>query len=242
MEIVITCEHASATVPAEWLPLFRESGASELLTTHRGYDAGAASLATELGVALSVKPFLGETTRLLCDLNRSRHHPKVFSEFTRDLDAGAKSEILDRHWVPYREAVTRAIQRGIQYSGSVLHLSCHSFTPVLDGVTRTTGIGLLYDPARSLERDCVDRLQGALQSAFRDLRIHRNQPYRGTSDGFTTHLRKQFSGTEYGGIELELNQRLVHAPASEWRALRSTLVEVLATTICDPMGMPPPAP
>ncbi len=36
-----------------------------------------------------------------------------------------------------------------------------------------------------------------------------NYPYRGASDGLTTHLRKRFHVNEYLGIELEINQELL---------------------------------
>jgi hypothetical protein len=39
--------------------------------------------------------------------------------------------------------------------------------------------------------------------------VRRNYPYRGTADGFTTYLRRQFSARKYLGIELEVNQSLL---------------------------------
>jgi hypothetical protein len=39
------------------------------------------------------------------------------------------------------------------------------------------------------------------------LKVHRNSPYRGATDGFTTALRRQFGVDEYIGVEVEVNQK-----------------------------------
>ena len=49
----------------------------------------------------------------------------------------------------------------------------------------------------------------SLQSQLRQqtgLRIRLNYPYLGRADGMTTWLRKQYTQTQYLGIEIELNQ------------------------------------
>jgi hypothetical protein len=52
-------------------------------------------------------------------------------------------------------------------------------------------------------------LRRELSQALPHLRVRRNRPYRGTSDGLTTHLRRRFAAKDYAGIELELNQALL---------------------------------
>ncbi len=217
--IIVTCEHASNAVPAEWRGAFR---GTDVLKTHRAWDPGAGLLAREMAATLNAPAFSGEVTRLLVDLNRSETHRKVFSEFTLPY---ARNDLLQRYWRPYRNEVTSTIEHALM-RGAVLHLSVHSFTPVLDGQTRNADIGLLYDPARRLEREFCSAWRTELRAAQPALRVRMNYPYRGTSDGVTTAMRRQF-GTRYAGIELEVNQAISAQPKASWAWLRTALLDSL---------------
>lgn len=116
----------------------------------------------------------------------------------------------------------------------MFHLSVHSFTPTLDGQTRNADAGLLYDPGRPRERECCTAWQRAMRTADPRLRVRRNYPYRGVSDGLTTHLRRVFPPEDYLGIELELNQAIVARDGEARRALMRTLTETLHTIIWSP--------
>ena len=41
----------------------------------------------------------------------------------------------------------------------------------------------------------------------KNLVVRFNYPYKGISDGFTKYLRTRFTGKQYIGIELEVNQK-----------------------------------
>jgi predicted N-formylglutamate amidohydrolase len=114
----------------------------------------------------------------------------------------------------------------------VIHLSSHSFTPLLDGKLRSADVGLLYDPARSGEAALCARWKRALGTALPDLRVRRNYPYAGKGDGLTAHLRRRFPDDAYIGIELEINQAIVHAAGRPWARLRSALIDSLRIA-CD---------
>jgi predicted N-formylglutamate amidohydrolase len=87
----------------------------------------------------------------------------------------------------------------------------HTFTSVWKGRRRSTEIGLLYDPSRSLEARLVGTWRYALQrhESSRHLTVHRNRPYRGWTDGLVSGLRTQYPDRRYAGIELEVSQALV---------------------------------
>ncbi|MEZ5977348.1 MAG: N-formylglutamate amidohydrolase [Planctomycetota bacterium] len=231
---VVSAEHASARVPAQLRGLFASRTARAALASHRGSDPGTTELARDLARALHAPVFVAGASRLVCDLNRSLHHPRLFSEWTRDLDAAAKERVLARYWHPHRSAVEDAVRRGIDEVGRVVHLAVHSFTPVLDGEARTMDVAWLYDPRRRSEREFTERWRDELHALRPDLVLARNRPYRGTADGFTTHLRRHLSDRIYSGIELEVSQRLTLGPAAEWRRLRrdleATLVAAFATS------------
>lgn len=200
---LFTCEHGGRAVPARFAPLFRDAG--KVLQSHRGWDPGALEVFERLAPALGDAAFPAATTRLLVDLNRSLHHPRVFSEFTRGLPRASREEIVAQWWRPWRENVAGTIADWREAGAPVRHFSVHSFTPVLDDQVRNADIGLLHDPSRALELDFCRRWQALL--AARGWRVRRNYPYRGTADGHTTALRRRFP-RGYAGIELELNQAL----------------------------------
>jgi predicted N-formylglutamate amidohydrolase len=203
--LVVSCEHGGNRVPGHFAELFR--GRKRLLESHRGYDHGALELAGAIAVAFGAPIFSSEVTRLLVDFNSSPDSRNLFSEISRGLTTEEKAEVLRRFYHPYRLAVEMAVAGLTEAGRRVVHISVHSFTPELSGKIRNADLGLLYDPSRIAEREfCGGWLKELSLEAPRWL-IRRNYPYRGTSDGLTTALRRRFSGGSYLGIELEINQR-----------------------------------
>lgn len=233
--LLITCEHGGNAVPRRWRALF--AGHEALLESHRGLDAGSLTMARELAQAFGTALIASRTTRMLIDLNRSRGHPRLFSPVTRALAPAERRRILERYYLPYREAVERRVARYVAGGRRVLHLSSHSFTAELDGEVRNADLGLLYDPARRPERELCDRWRAALIARNPSLRVRRNYPYPGKADGLTTHLRRLHPGSAYLGIELELNQRFVMAGGPQWTRLRRTVIAALS----DVLDWPPSA-
>ena len=224
---VVTCEHGGNSVPRAYARLF-EGKARALLKTHRGYDAGALQLAVDMAQALGAPLFACRTTRLLVDLNRSIGHPALFSKVSARASAAVRKAILERHYFPFRDAVEAFIGNAVARGRSVVHISSHSFTPVLNGRVRNADLGLLYDPRRGGERLLCRNWQRAVQGrdSPSDLKVRLNYPYRGTADGFTVHLRRRFGAASYLGIELEINQRHT-LPPRHWTAFRRRVVAAL---------------
>lgn len=225
VSLIITCEHGGNSIPPRYRHLFR--GYEKLLQTHRGYDAGALIMAQELADAFKAPLFVATTSRLLIDLNRSVGHPRLYSEATRNAPAELRREILEAHYLPYRSQIEAHIAREIAQGRRVIHISSHSFTPVLNGEVRNADIGLLYDPSRAGELELCRRWQAALKAIAPGLRVRRNYPYTGKSDGFTAYLRKRFQAQAYAGIELEINQKQVLPANKSWRELRQQLAAAL---------------
>lgn len=230
--VIITCEHGGNEVPSKYAGLFR--GADRILKTHRGYDIGALAVARDIAEALHAPLHAATTTRLLIDLNRSIGHPSCFSEFTSGLDEQAKLALIRRCYAPYRTRVEKQIARWVKRGERVLHLSVHSFTPVLRGATRNADIGLLYDSRRVREKELVTSWLWTL-SLESPYRVRRNYPYLGRSDGFTTALRHRYPAARYLGIELEINQRLLASTVQE-PFVRGVIVESLQTLLGPWMG------
>lgn len=221
---IITCEHASNAVPPELRRAFAHARAA--LNSHRGWDIGALPIAEQLAAAHASPLFVGRWTRLAVDLNRSPSNPALLSEFTRKLPPDQRARLIADHYTPYRTAVGAHTAIAIKTHGRALHLSVHTFTPVMKGKPRNLDIGLLFDHRRTHERDLCERWRDAINGAHPGLRVRFNLPYRGASDGLTAHLRTIHSADAYTGVELEVNQALV---ATRARATR--VGAMLATTL-----------
>ena len=224
--VLVTCEHGGHRVPPRYRSLFRGKGA--LLRSHHGWDAGALRVARGLAAAISAPLIAATTTRLLVDLNRSPHNPRVFSALTRALPRDERRALLARYHRPHWDRVRAALDA---HPGRTLHVAVHSFTPRWNGEPREFRIGLLYDPQRSRERELAREWQRRLGRSLSPGAVRRNAPYRGDADGLTTALRRERAPARYLGIELELNQDAV-ARSTDRRALvvrlRSTLKDLLA--------------
>lgn len=238
--VVISCEHAAHTVPATFAYLFAAAGQSrpsvrDLLRSHRGWDPGAAQLSESFENVFQVTAMRGEYSRLLVELNRSVHHPNLFSEFSKNLSKPQRQQVLDDYYWPYRNRVLAAVESCIHDFGKCLHLSIHTFTPVWHGVLRRADIGLLYDPASRQESKFCQLWQSELKTAAPDLWVRRNYPYRGVADGFTTFLRKkcrQPNDSVYMGVELEVNQKFpVDRKVADWKQLCTTLAKSAQTSL-----------
>lgn len=216
--ILITCEHAANEVPKEYKELFTKH--QELLKTHRGVDIGALRVAKSIERSFKAPLIYCPITRLLVDLNRSLHSPTLFF---LPLQTAVKNYLLLRYYFPYRQQVVDAIEKGIKKHGRVLHLSIHSFTPKLHGVTRNADIGLLYDSKRKREKSYCRAVGEALRENSEYV-VRYNYPYLGASDGLTTTLRKKFKEENYLGIEIEINQELALKP-------QNTLIQALRSAV-----------
>ena len=232
--LMITCEHASNALPGIVVRSFRECNIEEakrldiescntfgipdeVLASHRGYDIGAYKVFFNLVKRL--KPDFhcqGSFSRLVVDLNRSTTSKSFFSEYTIRLPKIVKEHITTL-WQKYRDKIENFVAKAIPEKQrkfgdniplKVIHLGIHSFTPVLNGVERDADVGILYDPSRPAEARIADVLIKNILEREPSLRIRKNYPYLGKSDGLTTTLRQKF-GTAYAGIEIEINQKLL---------------------------------
>lgn len=209
---LISCEHASNTVPEQYAHLFASPEAKRLLSTHRGWDIGALPVAVDLAQRLSAPLLCTRITRLLIEANRSLEAHDLFSATSRDLPDAEKQAIIDRYYLPYRTSLERTIAALIGSGHRVLHLSVHSCTDELNGNTRDFELGLLFDPKRSFESRITARISDWFSREHPEYRVVHNKPYLGTDDGMTTELRKLFPDPVYAGIELELRQGHIADP------------------------------
>ena len=230
MKCIISCEHASNRVPPRFSHVFE--GREKILSSHQAYDAGAAGVARRLGRHCSSSVHLGSISRLLIDLNRSLFNRKsLYTSYSRKLPQDERQLLLHKYYQPFREKVTEEIGRSISRERPVLHISLHSFSPVKSGKVRKADIGLLYDPARRTEKHICRFLAGLLKEKAVSLRVRRNYPYLGKTDGFTAFLRGKYPGKMYAGIEIELNQALLSSGKENKRKVEDIMAEGIRTIL-----------
>ena len=227
--LVITCEHGGNRIPSRYRDLFHDHQA--LLDSHRGFDPGALIMARELALAFAAPLVAATVSRLLVELNRSVGNPSLYYEAILNAPSELRQLVLKHYYQPYRKQVERLVRQTIADHGQVIHCSCHSFTPELDGKERNADIGLLYDPARPGERDLCERWKAALKTCAPHLKVRRNYPYAGKGDGLPAWFRRRLPPDVYVGIELEINQKHVIRAGRHWTELRKVIAESLCRAL-----------
>lgn len=225
MKLLLTCEHATNAIPSQYAYLFETQ--KEVLETHEGFDPGAFDLFNFLETLADASNYQ-KVGRLLVETNRSLHHPKLFSRFSKELAQPEKNSIIATYYSPYRSRVENMIRDFQQDNHVVLHISVHSFTPVFNSLERNCDIGILYDPGIPLEKQWCEQFKALLnqKSAYK---IRSNYPYLGKADGFTTYLRKRFP-ENYLGVEIEINQKFVNSNLMDGR-VKKLLFDCLEKSI-----------
>jgi predicted N-formylglutamate amidohydrolase len=222
--VLISCEHGGNRIPARYRQWF--AGQEAALASHRGYDPGALATARLLAAATGARLAFATVSRLLVELNRSAHHPRVFSDIIRRAPRAVRREVFERYYVPYHQAIGAEVAAAIAAGALVVHLGSHSFTPVFDGIERRADAGVLYDPARALEARFAAHWVHALRARGAGV-VRRNYPYEGRNDGLPTVLRRRFAPEDYLGLELEVNQRHALAGGPAWARLQRGIAAAL---------------
>ncbi|MGW8161639.1 MAG: N-formylglutamate amidohydrolase [Desulfobulbales bacterium] len=225
--LLVTCEHAGKRVPAVFQHLF--AGRAEILDTHRAYDPGALDIARFLASSFKADLLSSQISRLLIDSNRSETNPRLFSQFSKKLSLSDKERLLAQYYRPYLSAVTSKTAEAVNHGYILVHVAVHTFIPELNGKKRTADIGLLYDPGRTKEKKLCARWKDELQQLDSSLRVRRNYPYLGKTDGLPTQLRRKFPPDHYLGIELEINQAI--SPGEKGHSLKLNISSSLNSAL-----------
>jgi predicted N-formylglutamate amidohydrolase len=220
MKAFLTCEHAGYDIPV-WLNKHFHVP-EEVLVSHQGWDPGAYVIAKALKKRLGVPLWSVHTSRLLVEANRSQGHKQFFSAYSKGLDEALKARAINYIYMPFRRAVNQWIHEHLTL-GPLIHLSIHSFTPILGKEKRKADIGLLYDPRYPLEVELCHQLY--LELKDRSWHVRKNYPYQGKSDGHTKQLRKKWAAYGYAGIEIEVNQGLFFEGKQPQEALIKDLTQ-----------------
>lgn len=206
---ILSCEHGGGNIPMKYRLFFEE--ALNTLEIHRIFDYGALSLYHQLKNEFTGFSHHSTDSRLLVDLNRTLEAPSLFSEFEDGFSQEQKLEILNEYYHPYRNRFIQYLNPIFERGSFVVHVSVHSFTPILDGVERNADIGILFDPAFQQERRLAQMWKWLIHKEMPQLKVRFNYPYLGKTDGHVVYYRRRYPN-QYAGLELELNYRCVDDP------------------------------
>lgn len=203
--LVLTCEHASRTVPSEYQNL---GISDEALSRHIGWDIGARWVVETISQLLDAPAVCSRYSRLLIDCNRDvRDHDLIVleSDGTRisgnaEISEQEREKRLTQFYQPYHEAIDQLLQ---ERSGrETVLLSIHSFTPKLGMKERPFDLGVLFDRHEDLAQEVGQRLH------YKEYRVRYNEPYSGL-DGliFSARSHGERHGLLY--LELEINNGMI---------------------------------
>lgn len=211
--IVLSCEHASWTLP----PGVDLGVGEEVLRSQSGWDHGAYEIATRISDVLGLVLHAGAFTRMFVDLNRGPDHPDVTPIVCYGasvpgnvtLSPADKAARIAMFHAPYWDEVRRDVAARLHDRGSVLHFSSHSFDPSLDPAARVYDVGVLYDPTHAFEAELAERMLFHMRGAGLDVRA--NQPYGGGGSAICSSLRGENAGARYAGIQLETSHAVTYS-------------------------------
>ncbi|MBE1285616.1 MAG: N-formylglutamate amidohydrolase [Rhodobacteraceae bacterium] len=211
---LITCDHATNTVPPEIsngdLGLARED-----MERHIAYDVGAYEVAKHLGQLLNAPVIASNFSRLVIDPNRGEDDPTLLMKLydgsiipgNRNADASERERRLNMCYRPYHRELARLA--GLPH---VVIVSLHSFTRQLRGrPPRPWHIGVLYPEGERFSPVLIRELQ-----AQGDLCVGENEPYTGYLPGDA--IDKHGTAHNRPNTLIELRNDLIadHAGQREW--------------------------
>lgn len=201
--IVLVCDHASCRFPESLSHLGLDPFARRC---HLAVDIGAGPLTERLSESLGVTAVLAQYSRLVVDCNRQLLDPSAFLVFgdgifipgnsnLQQADKDARSEAI--YW-PYHRVVSDQINRLRSIAGRLpFFVSIHSFTPVLNGISRPWEMGVLWDTDEEVARMMLEELGAA------GYKVGDNEPYTGKApQDFTVDHHAEEIGLRHAAVEI----------------------------------------
>jgi len=202
LPMLLVCDHASRRFPVSLGDLGLDPA---LRRCHLAWDIGAGALTRLLAQRLGASAVLQRYSRLVIDCNRQLLDPGAFLEFgdgviipgNRNLDDQQKQARASEIYWPYHYAVAEELVRLRQRPSPPAVYAIHSFTPVLNGVSRHWEIGVLWDKDQRIAMPMID----ALRAQGYD--VGDNEPYSGKApQDFTIDHHAESAGLPHVGIEI----------------------------------------
>lgn len=222
--LLLVCDHASARLPRSLGDLGLDPPARR---GHLAVDIGAGPVVRHLAAELGVTAVLAGYSRLVVDLNRDLLDPAAFLEFgdgvvipgNRSLSPEAKAARAGAFYEPYHRAIEEQVARLREAGPGPAVVAVHSFTPVLEGVSRPWQMGILWDADRRFAEAVIRLLREA------GFVVGDNEPYSGKApQDYTIDTHGEAAGLPHVGIEIR--QDLVDGDEGA-RAIAAVIAQAL---------------
>ena len=200
--ILLVCDHASCRFPQALGDMGLDPFARRC---HLAIDIGAGKLTENLAKSLGVTAVIAQYSRLVVDCNRQLMDPGAFLEYgdgilvpgNRNLSQEDKDARANSIYWPYHDAIEEQIKRLRAIGPKPLFVSVHSFTPVLNGISRAVQMGVLWDKDPVVAEIFIE---GFREAAYL---VGDNEPYSGKApQDFTIDHHAEEIGLPHVGIEV----------------------------------------
>ena len=200
--ILLVCDHASCRFPQALGDMGLDPFARRC---HLAIDIGAGKLTESLAKSLGVTAVIAQYSRLIVDCNRQLMDPGAFLEYgdgilvpgNRNLTQADKDARANAIYWPYHHAIDEQIKRLRAVGPSPAFISMHSFTPVLNGISRAVELSVLWDQDPRVAEIFLGEFRAA------GFLTGDNEPYSGRApQDFTIDHHAEEGGLPHVGIEV----------------------------------------
>ncbi len=226
-DVLLVCEHASATVPEKYGTL---GLTADVLSSHIAWDPGALAVSRLLSQKLDATLVYQRFSRLIYDCNRPPESSSALAVMSGihdipgnfDLDDAEKFARTSALYVPFHDRVDAIIAERQANGQKTVVVTVHSFTPVYHGRFREVEVGILHDTDSRLA-------DAMLRSAAAGIDVRRNEPY-GPDDGVTHTLRLHALPDGFLNVMIEIRNDLI-ATADDQSAMADFLYELMGKAL-----------
>jgi predicted N-formylglutamate amidohydrolase len=199
---LLVCDHASSRFPEALGDMGLDPFARRC---HLAIDIGAGALTERLAESLGVTAVLAQYSRLVVDCNRQLLDPSAFLVFgdgifvpgNNNLSDADKKQRSDAIYWPYHKVISDQVGRLRSLGPPPLFVSIHSFTPVLNGISRSWEMGVLWDADEEVAKIVIEELRRA------GYEVGDNEPYSGKApQDFTVDHHAEGGSLRHAAIEI----------------------------------------
>lgn len=222
---VLTCDHASNHMPAEFGTLGLSGDEFE---RHIAWDPGALPVAILLANALDATLIETCISRLVIDCNRplDAHNliPEVSETTTVPGNAGLTAEQrqarIDLVWRPFHNTIAATVEERLAAGRDTRLVSVHSYTPVYFGKHRPWHIGIIHDEDERVSAPLLRALNGVA-----GIKVGDNEPYSPADlVYFTLERHARSRGLACAMIEIRNDEIADAAGQRKWAELLGSLL------------------
>jgi predicted N-formylglutamate amidohydrolase len=226
--LVLVADHAGRELPDEYGDLGLPAAEFD---RHIAYDIGVEAVTRRLAAALDAPAVMARFSRLLIDPNRGEDDPTLIRQLydgtvvpaNYPMAGEERERRLERFYRPYHDAVAALVASVAAASGAPPFIfSIHSFTPVMQGLSRPWHVGILWDSDPRAPLPMMEML-----AADPSLVVGDNEPYDGALHGDTMFRHAIVNGFAHALVEIRQDLIADDAGAEEWAARLAPIVDAV---------------